>query len=455
MNLLAQQIKFEDTEGLEFPEGQLITEGDEGESVAAAVAEVTEEEAGIAEDERQMDDLVETEETLTEVQDTVENDAPKMEHAGLTPVGARLAKIVLKKVVGSRYADRTLPKMENFESRADSRTATSFVQEGVGEALKSFWEALKAQFLKLWGRAKTWYVKTFSAAKRVADRAKTVRDRAESANATIDKKSFEFAQVKQLAVGGRLKSVSEFETAFGVVVGLVAEAVEIPTDKAIEDLASNIEIIADGEGTTKASGFNQVVTGLVESFKKIAQGGKVSDAKVASSLGAGAGGEADVNATPELPGDKQFVVVSARDSSDLDKVLRMTRLTMVNTKDKPKEISSKEVATLNASQVAKLASTIAESADDIAEYESKWQKVDKAQDTLIKGLDSIIRNIESDVRDDENSSDKAKAGIRKTASAATQFTQRLANTTSSITGYALTVYAATLNWCEGSMRNYK
>ena len=40
MNLFAQQIKFEDTEGLNLPEGQLITEGDEGESVAAAVAEV-------------------------------------------------------------------------------------------------------------------------------------------------------------------------------------------------------------------------------------------------------------------------------------------------------------------------------------------------------------------------------------------------------------------------------
>ena len=86
MNLFAQQIKFEDTEGLDLPEGQLITEGDEGESVAAAVAEVTEEEAGIAEDERAMDGLVEDEETLSEVQEVVEDDAPKMEHTGLTPV---------------------------------------------------------------------------------------------------------------------------------------------------------------------------------------------------------------------------------------------------------------------------------------------------------------------------------------------------------------------------------
>ena len=135
MNLFAQQIKFEDTEGLDYPEGQLITEGDEGESVAAAVAEVTEEEAGIAEDERAMDGLVEDEETLSEVQDVVENDAPKMEHTGLTPVGARLAKIVLARVVGKRHADKTLPKMEHFNSRSDARDATSFVQEGVADAL--------------------------------------------------------------------------------------------------------------------------------------------------------------------------------------------------------------------------------------------------------------------------------------------------------------------------------
>lgn len=455
MNLFAQQIKFEDTEGLEYPGGQLITEGDEGESVAAAVAEVTEEEAGMVEDERAMDQLGEDEETLSEVQDVVVNDAPKMEHTGLTPTGARLAKIILARVVGKRHTAKTLPKMENFESRADSRDATSFVVEGVGEALKSFWEALKAQVLKVFARIKTWFVKTFSAAKRLADRAKAIRDRAEGSNSTIDKKSFEFAQVKQLAIGGRLKSVSDFETAFAVVLKLVAQGVEISTDKVVEDLTSELDKIADSEGVGKAIGFNSQVTNLVDAFKQIAQGGTVADSKVAASLGAGNTGEASVSATPELPGDKQFVVISAKDTSDTDKVLRMTRLTMVNTKDKVKEISSKEVTTLNASQVAKLASAIAESAEDIATYEAKWEKVDKAHQALLKGLDSIVRNIESEVKDDDNSSEKAKSGIRKTAQATTQFVQRLCGTTPSITSYALSVYASTLNWCEGSMRNYK
>lgn len=454
MNLFAQQIKFEDTEGLEYPEGQLITEGDEGESVAAAVAEVTEEEAGVAEDERAMDGLVEDEETLSEVQDVVENDAPKMEHTGLTPVGARLAKLVLARVVGKRHADKTLPKMEHFNSRSDARDATSFVQEGVGEALKSFWEALKAQFNKLVARIKTWFVKTFSAAKRIADRAKTIRDRAETATSTIDKKNFEFGQIKQLAIGGRLKSTSEFERAFGVVIALAKEASEIPTDKVIETLTDDLDKIANADGVGKAIGFNQVVNGLVDSFKKVASGGTVSDPKVAASLGGGASGEAEISATDVLPGDKQLVVVSAK-GDDVEKTLRMTRLAMVNTKDKVKEISSKEVVTLNSAQVAKFASQIAEAADDIAGYEAKWQKTEKAQSALVKGLDSIIRNIESEAKDAEESSDKGMRGIRSMASATTQFVQRTMNAPASINGYALGVFAATLNWCEGSMRNYK
>lgn len=454
MNLFEAQLKMEDVGGINFPEGQLITEGDEGESVQAAVAAVTEEEAGIAEDERAMDGLVEDGETLEEVRDAVEVEAPKTEHAGLTQTNARLLKVVASRVLGKAYVNRKLPNMEHFGSRADARTATSLVAEGIGEALKSFWEALKTQFNKLWANIKTWYVKTTSAAKRIAERAKAVRDRAEGANATIDKKTFAFAQAKNIAINGRLKSVSEFETAFGVVLKLVSAAVEISTDKVIEDLTSDLETIAEAEGVGKAIGFNQTINGLVSSFNAIAQGGNVSDPKVAASLGAGDGGEAQVFATPELPGDKQFVVVSAKNSEDTDKVLRMTRLTMVNTKDKPKEFSG-EVATLNASQVAKLASDIADSAEDIATYEAKWQKVEKAREALVKGIDRIIAEIESDVKDDENSSEKGKAGIRKTASATTQFVNRLNNTTSSITGFALSVYAATLNWCEGSMRNYK
>ena len=457
MNLFAQQIKFEDTEGLNLPGGQLITEGDEGESVAAAVAEVTEEEAGIAEDERAMDGLVEDEETLSDVQEVVEDDAPKMEHTGLTPVGARLAKIVLARVVGKRHADKTLPKMEHFNSRSDARDATSFVQEGVGEALKSFWEALKSQFKKIWAKIKTWYVKTFSAAKSLHDRAKTIRDRAESSTATIDKKSFQFGQVKQLAVEGRLKEVSKFEAALGRVVALVTATHEIESDRAIEKVADQMDDVVSSGLTNGFKGELLVNFGegkLADITSQAPE--KVADTKVLSSLGGGDSGDAEVKATDVLPGDKILVAISAKDKTDYIKGLRMARISFANTKNKPREISGDaEVTTLNPSQIAKFCDVIASSAGDIADYQAKWQKVDKAQENVLRKLDEVVRDGLQDNKDDDNGDSTTERAIRTFASAATNYVKRIGGAPSQVASFAMPVYAATLNWCEGSMRNYK
>ena len=457
MNLFAQQIKFEDTEGLDLPEGQLITEGDEGESVAAAVAEVTEEEAGIAEDERAMDSLVEDEETLSDVQEVVEDDAPKMEHTGLTPVGARLAKIVLSRVVGKRHADKTLPKMEHFNSRSDARDATSFVQEGLSDALKSFWEALKAQFKKIWAKVKTWYIKTFSAAKSLHDRAKTIRDRSEGSISTIDKKSFQFGQVKQLAVDGRLKEVNKFEAAFERVVALVNATTDVPSDKALENVTDIIDGIADAKasGGDKAAFLTDMFASNLGRVAKSAAS-NVADPKVLASLGGGDNGDADVVATETLPGDKVLVVISAKNQDDALKVLRMTRVSFVNTKDKPREISSDaEATTLNPSQIAKFCDAIVTSAGDIADFESKWQRTDKAQEQILRKLDEIVRDSLQDNKDDDNGTSTKEREIRTAASAATNFIKRVGGLPGQIAGFAMPIYAATLNWCEGSMRNYK
>lgn len=457
MNLLAQQIKFENTEGFDLPEGQLITEGDEGESVAAAVAEVTEEEVGIAEDERAMDGLVDDEETLSDVQEVVEDDAPKMEHTGLTPVGARLAKIVLARVVGRRHADKTLPKMEHFNSRSDARDATSFVQEGVTEALKSFWEALKAQFKKVWARVKTWTIKTFSTARQIAERAKTIRNRAESASATIDKKQFAFAQAKQLVVSGRLKSASEFGTAFGNLVAIVDAAHEIDTDKAIDDLADDMEAIVTGQGEAGAK-IKAVIEKGLGGFKRVAAkaAGNIVDDTVAKSFGSGEGGQAEVTTSDILPGDRAMVLVAAQGESLTAKDLRMARIAFANTKGKPKEIGGDvEAVTLNPSEIAKFCDSVAESAERIADFEQKWQKTDKAQENIMRKIDQAVKDGVQDNKDDENGKDSKERDIRGYASSATQYVKRVGGMPAQIASFALPVYAATLNWCEGSMRNYK
>ena len=457
MNLFATQMVMEDIAGIDYPEGQLITEGDEAESVQAAVMEVTEEEAGIEAEERQAETLEADEETLSEVQEAIEVEVPKTEHAGLSQTNMRLLKVITGRVLGKSFNERKLPRMEHFGSRADARDATGLVLEGVGDALKSFWEALKAQFKKIWEKLKTWAIKTFSAAKKLSERAKTIRDRAEGSSATIDKKSFQFSQVKQLAVDGRLKEVSKFESAFGTLVDLVSATTEIQSDKALENVADIIDGIADA----KANGSDKVgfLTGMFASnLDRVANkaGQEVADPKVLSSLGGGDNGDADVKATTTLPGDKVLVVITSKNKDDGLKVMRMTRVSFANTKNKPREISGDaEATTLNPSQIAKFCDQIVTSADDIADFESKWVKTDKVQENIIRKIDDIMRDSLQDAKDDENSTNTQEREIRTAASAATNFIKRVGGIPAQIAGFAVPVYAATLNWCEGSMRNYK
>ncbi len=137
--------------------------------------------------------------------------------------------------------------------------------------------------------------------------------------------------------------------------------------------------------------------------------------------------------------------------------MRMTRTLFSNSKHKPREVSSDaEATTLNPSQIAKFCDVIAKSAGDIADYQSNWEKTDKAQENILRKLDEILRDGVQDIKDDENNTDKNKErSLRTLASATTNFTRRIGGIPAQISGFALPVYAATLNWCEGSMRNYK
>lgn len=450
----------------DFPEGTLITEGDEGESVAAAVAEVTEEEAGVVEAERDMDNFTDEAETADDLVEAIE-EAPKTESAGLTETNARLVSKVLKHLGGRTAVTRLMPKMEHFEGRANRRDATSLVLEGVGDSLKGFWEALKKKFAQLWNKLKTWYIKTFSAAKRLAERAKSVRDRAENMSATIDKKSFQFGQTKVLAIDGKLKDASAFSTSLELLSGLVEAATEVDTEGAFDKMETALDQIkgsitkqtdAQGNKSFEFNGASDIITILTSKFDRYVRSGGSVDDKVRKSLGADATGDTQIEISPTLPGDKVFVAItpSAAAAADLNKTLRITRTVIVNTKDKPREIDGNaEVTTLNPAQIAKFADIITNSAGDIATYEQKWERVDKSQNQLIRKIDEIFKDIQSDLKDDDDSTSGNERDARTLATNVTNFAKRTGQSTGQITSLAMTVYAATLNWCEGSMRNYK
>ena len=448
----------------DFPEGALITEGDEGESVAAAIAEATEEEAGVVEAENEMDDLVEGEETASDLVDAVE-EAPKTESAGLTTTNARLLSKVLKHLGGAATAKSLMPKMEHFDGRASRRDATQLVMEGIQDSLKNFWEALKRQFQKVWAKLKSWYVKTFSASKRIAARAEGIRTRAEGMSSTIDKKSFQFGQVKLLSIQGKLKDYNAFKAALNTLTSIVETSCEAPTEKMIDDVDKVVDNAFDAGGNDKTATNKERILNITAIFeskytavlKGSPQDIPESEKKLLESLGGGNSGTNDVKVSDLLPGDKLVAIVQGKESTtDVLAPLRNTRIRVIDSKYKPKEVSGDaEAITLSTSQIADLCNIISESANVIFDFDKEWQKVDRVQTAFLRRLDEVMKDMESDVKDNDDHTGKNLRDQRTLAKVTTDFVKAAAGIPGQMASLAMPIYGATLNWCEGSMRNYK
>lgn len=435
MNLFKMHMESA-TEGVELPEGVQITGNDDGNTVEAAILQATQEEVGLEQDQEGTDGLIEDGESLEELSEVVNDVAPKTEHRGLTPKNARLAKMALARIVGAQYAEQKFPRFENFNSSADAEASNKYVQEAVGEGLKRFWEALKAQFVKAWTRIKTWYIGNFSTAKKIADKARTVRNRAENLTGSIDKQTFEFSQAALISVGGRAKDVNAFTTALKAVANVIETA----------DDATGEGSEAAGDVVEKVSKTEPSLSALKDMMAKMT-GAFASAYSETYKDSAALGADVKATASPVLPGDTRQVIVIPNDTSDTNRVLRVFKILMIKD-SKVKEVP-KEVTTLNAGQIIDITEIVAQQSEDIHGFEKSFAKVDKEQARVLKGIDDLVKAIEA------GEDEKAKTASRETASALTGFVQRIGKVAGTSHAYASKVHAAALNYCEASMSNHK
>ena len=455
-----------------FSRGNQITEGNEGESVQAAIAEAITESAEV---EREISD-VETRgeadgETLQDLDEAVDSArATTNESAGLSPVEARLYAKTFARVVGQKVADRKMPNMESFASRTDSAYSTGFVSESIKETIKQFWEALKNKFKSIWTKIKASYTKWFSTARKTGERAKQIRDRANNLTTTIETRNFDFAQGSILHIDGKMRDPSAFITTLKTVSKIVETTNEVTSkgeaDKFIDTLdKSTVNVPSEEQNKTK---FDAAVFANVLAMGRIL-GGVVGEGNVKNidpEIIKGYKGGSDsvvVSASEKLPGDKALLWSGkVDDKGGYVEVLRTARLSFVNLKKNPREIKSLSAATLNVSQISDICDIIESSSGDIYEYEKNITVSDKAHERVTRELDSIAKEIESDYKsneDDENvnaqENNNSRRAFRTLSSALTNYINRMNNIPALTSGYALPVYAAALNWCEGSMKHYK
>lgn len=449
-------FKMENAEGRNPGEDGEVEAGglDESETATAAITEVQQEDAEVAEAEAEAEDLDGRVELAEELHDSVE--PVVTEGLGLDRAGMALLLAGMKRVAGKNYKHLVGKdvKMEAIDAGLSGRREQTSIQfESLKDTLKSAWEAIKAAFRKAWAKIKTTYIKTFDASKKLKARAVKVRDRAEGSSGTIDKKTFSFSGAKTLAVGGKKLEGGDLKSALGALEKIIDDNLDTVKSDSVGGVA---EELADTLGDVDDSKFDTAINTLygkvIEKCKIKGLGGDVSDPKVKASLGESS--EVTLAASAELPGGKLIVNVTGKggssDTAERIAGIRRTRTTMVNAKDKPKEVSS-EASTLSNSQVAGLCDEVIKIADNIFDFKKGWENRDRDQEKTIKAIDASFK----DFTNDKDQGDKAKRSARAIAAAATGILRRDSSFKSALISYSLNVCNVTLSYCEGSLSQHK
>lgn len=436
--------------------------GEETHTVANEIAEVQGLQFEAADEDAAAEQLDDEAGQAEEVAEAVEEEVAQ--ERALDPTAAKLLKLAFKNIVGAKHAANTLPATESFNgSRSEARESTRIALEGIKETLKAFWEAIKRQFQKAYDTVKSWIVKTFSAAKKLKERAEKIQSKANDTVGTIEDKTFSFAGTKAIAVDGKFNEAGALTSGLTKVKELVkATITELKKGKVDDEVEKLVKQVGDsftGSGSKRevsaaalASAMAQVggaaiagsnVPASVGDVKKyIEQYGDVSEVTVTAEVGL-PGGRAKIDVRPKNSG--------GGDLKDITKVLKSTRVILGNDKFTPREVSEGDVKTLTTSQVDKVCDDVIEIAESIYSYEQQWKNRDNVINKVIKETDQMVKDFASE----DEANDTQQREFRNYVSAQVSFQRRDVNFQANLCSYGLTTSNAFLNYAERSLAQHK
>lgn len=431
----------------------------EDETTTAAVTDTEAEGQAVAQESADLDQLEDEQDEVEEAGEIIEQ-----ESEGLTPSAARLLHITMKNIVGKSHANKVIAT-ENYQSgRSAQREAKNIALEGIKETLKAFWDAIKKQLKKFYGKVKGFFVKAFSAARKLSDRAKKLQDKANGTTGTIEEKSFSFGQTKAISVDGKYNDPATVTGGLKEVRSIIEKILKVAKsdeyERIVDEAAGLIEAtIKDGKAG------NSVIPSGVNVLSKLAEAGgkgfttkKVTETKLEEMYVPKDDKVSSVEMSNSLPGGKAVFVVlggvasgSKAEVEEFTKAIRGTRTVLGNDKFNPRDVSEGDVKTLTTSQIDKVCDDVIEIAETSYTYEKAWEKRDKFQEKLEREVDTIIKDVNSDK--DENGTVQRRA--RQYASSITGSVRRRTNFEAQFISYAVSTANAFLNYAERSLAQHK
>lgn len=357
-----------------------------------ALEEVDRAEVAINQDLPEGEDLSEAlNDTYPEVVEILEN---AQEAGGISVECAALLNL-LNRVHGAD--GRVGVAVESFADAGSRRQATRVAIEGIKATMKDWWRRLKAWFVKMRTKLKTWWEKTWAAAPRLKASAQSIRDRASKTSGVAKEKNFEMVRVQQtLYVGGSFPSdMPGALQKMNQIANGIFNTAQTDCLKSAEGIMNAIE----GASFNDEAGINAFATALGQSLPSVP--GNVFNQQVSGDVPdvAKVGNGFTAKRTDEFLGGKCVYAIyqsgsigdGAEGIKQMADLISGSRTFVGPVNKKEADDSAKQVPVAAANAVQRICDEVIHLCDAIEAYKRNFTAQEKAHDHLNKAGDALDR----------------------------------------------------------------
>lgn len=442
-NQLLGGLGVEGAEASVAPEVETVEEGET--ASAAAIDGVNEQVAvdGANEETEALHDAVEAgNEIEAALEAAVAGNRPlnRMEAAALKLTMQQ----VTKRFIGK--ADHLLPAQESFGGTHDRVEQTVLATESVKETFKEFWEALKAQFMKVVNAIRTAIKGFFDKAAATAKRAEAVRSRAETTNGNAANTKIS-VNTADISIGGEVNA-PKLIAGVTAIADVVEASIKVESKDdmvaKVKSMMQALETQLEGKGNISPT-IAKVNEATAQTFKDLSfNTGKTAAPADIARVGEGATG------SNILPGERVVVFVPGQGAGRH----AFSFLTVTGVKNTKGE-TTKEVPVLAPAEVIKIADQLIEANEIVKSYNQAFLRSEEVANIYAKGIDSLINKVnKSDSGDGSISADKSKE-FKLSVDALANMIRRRNAYVGGLLSYLNVSSNSALNYCEKSLNEYK
>lgn len=280
-----------------------------------------------------------------------------------------------------------MPSMESFGGASARASATTVTMEGIGEAIKSFWDAIVAQLKKVWAAVKNWWLKTLDAAPRLKAAAEKLKAKADKTTGSPKESKID-GPLKALHISG--KAPADVLAQAKGLVALSKDSLKQGLGDKVDNAAKMLEDIDAKTDATKIAAKTTEMAGNADIIS-------IAEAKTAPANAAKRFGEGlEILGTGELPGGKMIIVKLPAKKDDAGAFKRVGQ-SLVSFAEKAKDVDSNaQFAALSAGACSDVCDQVIAICDNIIDFKKEWEKRESSFDTFQKAGDKLVKTLQKD-----------------------------------------------------------